>query len=89
MHYCLVAVKCSANHKILNMDRNEIILKSCKTIQRELNRLNKMKCTLDLAGHTFTCFDNTKDIKIDKNYNDGTNLNFDNQIVYEFTQHCT
>ena len=70
------------------IDRNKIIQKSCKTIQRELNRLNKMKCTLDLAGHSFTCFDNTIEPKKCKMSPDGDNLDFTEQIVFEFTQHC-
>ena len=69
------------------MERTETILKSCKNIQRELNRLNKLKCNIDLAGHTLTCFDNTKSIKYDKSYTDGCNENFENQVVFEFTQH--
>ena len=67
------------------MERNKIILKSCKIIQRELNKLNKMKCTLDLAGHTFTCFDNTIEAK---EFDTDHDLDFKSQVVYEFSQYC-
>ena len=70
------------------MDRDKIIAKSCKTIQRELNRLNKLKCNVDLAGHTLTCFDNTVDARKVERTVDGDDLDFSDQIVFEFTQYC-
>lgn len=70
-----------------NNTRDEIILKSCKVIQRELKKLNKLKCSIDLAGHTITCFDNSKELKYYKTFNDGCNENFEEQIVFEFSQY--
>jgi len=69
------------------MERSEVIINSCKMIQRELNRLNKLKCSVDLAGHTLTCFDNTIQAKRVKRFADGDNLDFSKQIVFEFSQY--
>jgi hypothetical protein len=69
------------------MERNEQIQKSCKIIQRELTKLNKLNCILDLAGHTFTIFDSTMEVTETPLTRDGTRENFDNQIVFELTQY--
>lgn len=67
------------------MERNDSIIKSCKTIQRELNKLNKLNCNVDLSGHTLICFDNTKKAKKVARGVDGDDLDFSDQIVFEFT----
>lgn len=71
------------------MERAEIILRSCKTIQRELNRLNKLGCTLDLSYHSLKCFDEKVIPEKMKTSPDGDNLDFRNQVVFEFNQQST
>ena len=70
------------------MEREKLILNSCKIIQREINKLNKMSCVIDLAGHTLTCFDDSIEAKKVERSVDGDNLDFTEQIVFEFTQNA-
>lgn len=69
------------------MERNQIINNSCKIIQRELKRLNKLGCTVELHYDTLTCFDNSISAEKVKRSIDGDDLDFKNQVVYEFSQH--
>lgn len=66
------------------MERNEQILKSCKIIQREINRLLTLDCVIDLAYHNLNCYDHT--IKPEKTAwtVERTNEDFTNQIVFQF-----
>lgn len=68
------------------MEREDLILKSCKIIQREIKKLNKMNCSIDLSYHELNCYDNTiKPLK--GKYHDGDNQNFETQVKFNFSQH--
>ncbi|GAB3753925.1 hypothetical protein GCM10028817_19880 [Spirosoma pomorum] len=67
------------------LKRKEEIIKSCKIIQREINRLKKHKCSIDLAGHTLICADGTVPPKKIPMTPDYITQDFSEQVVFEFT----
>ena len=67
------------------MERTEQISKSCKLIQREINKLKKLSCNIDLAGHSLQCFDNTiEPLKLDRLVNIGETHDYSSQVVFDF-----